>query len=48
MGRHKQGCEHTGGIRFLKVIGGITIAMLAVAVITQLKDIRRYIKISTM
>jgi len=48
MGRQKEGCEHKGGIRFLKVIGGITIAMLAVAVITQLKDIRRYIRISTM
>jgi len=48
MGRSKEACEHKGGIRFLKVIGGITIAMVAFAVITQLDDIRRYIKISTM
>ena len=48
MGRHNQTCEHTGSIRFLKVIGGITLAMLAVAVVTQLQDIRRYIRISTM
>jgi len=41
-------CEHKGGIRFLKVIGGLTIAMLAFAVISQMHDIRRYIKISTM
>ena len=39
-------CEHTG--RFLKILGGIAIAMVAVGVITQLHDIRRYIKISTM
>ena len=48
MGRHSETCEHKGGVRFLKVISGITIAMLAVAVITQLNDIRRYIRISTM
>lgn len=41
-------CEHGGGIRFLKIIGGIAVAMLAVGVLTQLSDIRRYIKISTM
>lgn len=41
-------CEHTGGVRFLKIIGGIAIAMVAVGVLTQLNDIRRYIKISTM
>jgi len=43
-------CEHRhhGGGRFLKIIGGITVALLAVGVLTQLHDIRRYIKISTM
>ena len=41
-------CEQRSGIRFLKVIAGITIAMVAVGVLTQLHDIRRYIKISTM
>lgn len=41
-------CEHFGGMRFLKVIGGIAIAVVAVGVLTQLHDIRRYIKISTM
>jgi hypothetical protein len=34
--------------RAFKIIGGITLALLAVGVITQLNDIRRYIKISTM
>lgn len=34
--------------RTFKIIGGITLALLAVCVITQLHDIRRYIKISTM
>jgi hypothetical protein len=48
MGEKRERCEHRGGIRFLKVIGGLTIAMLAVAVITQMHDIRRYIKIATM
>jgi hypothetical protein len=48
MRRNSEACEHTGAIRFFKVIGGITLAMLAVAVITQFHDIRRYIKISTM
>ena len=41
-------CEHAGGSRLLKVIGGIAIALLAVGVLTQMHDIRRYIKISTM
>jgi len=40
-------CEHAG-IRFLKIIGGIAIAMVAVGVLSQLHDIRRYIRISTM
>lgn len=34
--------------RTFKIIGGIALALLAVGVITQLQDIRRYIKISTM
>lgn len=41
-------CDHTTGIRVLKIIGGITIALVAVGVLTQISDIRRYIKISTM
>ena len=41
-------CEHSSGIRIAKIIGGITLALLAVGVLTQLHDIRRYIKISTM
>ena len=48
MGNRSERCEHAGGIRFLKIIGGIAVAMLAVGVLTQLHDIRRYIKISTM
>jgi uncharacterized protein DUF6893 len=48
MERGIQRCEHAGGIRFLKVIGGIAIALVAVGILTQLHDIRRYIKISTM
>ena len=48
MGDKNKKCEHTGGIRFLKILGGITVVLLAVGVITQLDDIRRYIKISTM
>lgn len=50
MGDRNKKCEHHhhGGGRFLKVIGGITVALLAVGVITQWNDIRRYIKISTM
>ncbi|HET6977170.1 MAG TPA: hypothetical protein VFI24_12655 [Pyrinomonadaceae bacterium] len=48
MGEKREACEHKGGIRFLKVIGGLTIAMLAFVVVTQMNDIRRYIKISTM
>lgn len=47
MGRHEQ-CEHRGGMRFLKVIGGLTLAVVALGVLTQLHDIRRYIKISRM
>ena len=47
MGRQRN-CEHAGGIRLLKVIGGIAIALIAVGVLTQVNDIRRYIKILTM
>lgn len=35
-------------MRTFKIIGGIALALIAVGVITQLNDIRRYIKISTM
>ena len=45
MGKRNERCEHG---RFLKIIGGIAVVMLAVGVISQLHDIRRYIKISTM
>jgi len=48
MEERNQRCEHAGGIRFLKIIGGIAIAMVAVGLLTQLHDIRRYIRISTM
>lgn len=48
MGDKNKKCEHHGRGRFLKIIGGITVALLAVGVLTQLQDIRRYIKISTM
>ena len=34
--------------RTFKIIGGIALGLLAVGIITQLHDIRRYIKISTM
>jgi hypothetical protein len=48
MERENGRCEHAGGIRFLKIIGGIAIAMVAVGVLSQLHDIRRYIKMSRM
>jgi len=48
MGERHEKCQHTGGVRFLKVIGGITIAVVALGILTQINDIRRYIKISTM
>jgi hydrogenase small subunit len=50
-------CATYGGIHamaggslsfFLKIIGGITITMLAVGVLTQMHDIRRYIKMTRM
>lgn len=31
-----------------KIVGGIALGMLVVGVLTQLHDIRRYIRISTM
>lgn len=48
MGDRNKKCEHTGRGRFLKIIGGIAVAMLVVGVLTQMHDIRRYIRISTM
>jgi len=48
MEQTNRSCERGGGIRFLKIIGGIAIAMVAVGVLSQLHDIRRYIRISTM
>lgn len=48
MGERNKKCEHSGGIRLLKIIGGIAVAVIAVGVLTQMNDIRRYIKISTM
>lgn len=41
-------CEHISAIRVLKILGGLAIAAVAVGVLTQINDIRRYIKISTM
>lgn len=48
MGDRHERCEHSGGRRLLKILGGITVVLLAVGVLTQMSDIRRYIKISTM
>jgi hypothetical protein len=42
------GCNHIVGKRMWKIIGGVALALVATGVITQLRDIRRYIKISTM
>ena len=39
--------RHTGG-NLWKIIGGVALAVAAAVVITNLHDIRRYIKISTM
>jgi Family of unknown function (DUF6893) len=47
MGR-EHNCGHVHGSRLLKIIGGIAIALVAVGLLTQMQDIRRYIKISTM
>jgi hypothetical protein len=38
-------CGHS---KFLKILGGVALALVAVGVLTQMNDIRRYIKISTM
>lgn len=46
-GKHERR-KHSGGGRFLKLIGGLAIAAVAVGLLTQMNDIRRYIKISTM
>jgi GTP cyclohydrolase I len=43
-----QTCEHTGGHTFLKIFGGVAVALLAWGAITQLHDIRRYIKMMRM
>jgi hypothetical protein len=40
--------RHSGGGRFLKVLGSIALVAVAVGVLTQMNDIRRYIRISTM
>ena len=48
MGERIRRCEHSGGFRLLKIIGGIAVAVIAVGVLTQMNDIKRYIKISTM
>ncbi len=41
-------CEHTGSKRVLKVLGGVALALIAAGIISQLHDIRRYIKMVTM
>ena len=48
MGKQDERCEHKGTIKLLKIIGGIAVAAIALGVLTQMQDIRRYIKISTM
>lgn len=48
MGKKEERCEHKAGITLLKIIGGIAVAAIALGVLTQMQDIRRYIKISTM
>jgi hypothetical protein len=41
-------CEHTGSKRILKIFGGVALALVAAGIISQLHDIRRYIKMVTM
>jgi hypothetical protein len=41
-------CEHSHRKRFLRILGGVALALVAVGIITQFNDIRRYIKISSM
>ena len=48
MGERHEGRRHSGGGRFLKLLGGLAIAAVALGLLTQMNDIRRYIKISTM
>lgn len=48
MGERNMNCKHLDGRRVFKIIGGIAIAAIAIGVLTQLDDIRRYIRISTM
>lgn len=48
MDQRSERCEHTGARRFFKIVGGIAVAMVVVGVLTQLQDIRRYIKIARM
>jgi len=48
MGQKNETCEHKGGRRFLKIIGCIAMTLVAVGLLTQLDDLKRYIKISTM
>ena len=48
MENRTENCEHFIGKRFVKILSGVAIAMVAIGVITQLHDIRRYIKIVTM
>lgn len=48
MGGRNEKCEYFRATSLLKLIGGIAIAVVAVGVISQIHDIRRYIKMSTM
>lgn len=48
MGDRNGRCEHVVGRRLLKIFGGLAIAAIAFGVLSQMNDIRRYIKISTM
>jgi len=41
-------CERSGGRRFLRILGGVALALVAAGILTQFNDIRRYIRISTM
>jgi hypothetical protein len=41
-------CRHFIGKRAWKIIGGVALALIATGIISQLHDIRRYIKITTM
>ena len=43
-----ENCEHRGGRRFLTILGGVALALAAAALVSQLHDIRRYIKIVRM